>query len=248
MPVGTALKVVNGNLNISTPGVYSGLDVHGFVRILAPNVTIKNSILRGGKATGDTAIVTDLTGVGTNFTISDSTIVPEFPSVYLDGLDGWNYTATRVNISGTTDGAKMFGDNATIQDSWIHDLAHWASDPDQHGGPSHNDDVQILGGHNLTIKHNTLQGGSNSAVQVTQTKGSVTDLSISDNWAGGGACTVNLQDAPMASMSGISVDHNQFTNDSTYKCAITSYPGVTYSNVSNSWVNALGPISVIFQH
>ncbi len=52
VPAGTALTVMNGDLTITTAGAtYSNLDIHGYVVIKAPNVTVKNSIIRGGTGT-----------------------------------------------------------------------------------------------------------------------------------------------------------------------------------------------------
>ena len=239
---------MNGDLNITTAGAtYSGLDIHGFVYVKAPNVTIENSIIRGGTPTTSVGLVNDLVATGTNFTLRDSELVPSTPNVYIDGIHGANYTAIRVNIHGTADGAKMFGDDSTIEESWIHDLQAFASDPYQGGGASHDDAVQVLGGHNLRIVNNTLSGGNNSAVQVTQTTGSVTNLTIDGNVVGGGACSVNLQDAPLTSMSGITVDNNVFTHTSQYNCPITAYAGTTFSHLGDTWVDGVGTVGVIMK-
>ena len=58
VPAGTVLTVYNGDLTITTAGAtYSGLDIHGYLRIQAPNVTVKNSIIRGGTGTTVCGIV-----------------------------------------------------------------------------------------------------------------------------------------------------------------------------------------------
>jgi hypothetical protein len=235
IPNGTQLSTVNGALHITQSGTYSGLDIHGFVYIEAPNVTLKNSIIRGGTATNSVGLVNDYVASATNFVLQDSELAPSNPSVYIDGIQGANYTALRVNIHGTVDGAKMNGNNSSIKSSWIHDLKSFSSDPYQNGGPSHGDGVQVLGGQNLTIAGNNIVGGNNSALQVTQTTGVVSNLALSSNWLGGGTCTVNLQDAPLSSMSGISVDHNQFSHTSSANCAIIAFTGVNFTNLDNTW-------------
>jgi len=49
VPSGTALTVVTGDKTFSTDNqVISGQDFHGYVQITGKNVTIKNSIFRGG--------------------------------------------------------------------------------------------------------------------------------------------------------------------------------------------------------
>jgi hypothetical protein len=237
------LSSVFGDLTITQPGVYSNLDVHGFVNVRANNVTITNSIIRGGVASGDIGLINNLYG-NTGLVVSWSTLVPEHPSVRIDGIKGANYTADHLDIHGTVDGAKVFGNDTRISNCWIHDLAHFAVDPDQNGGPSHNDDVQVLGGSNITIVHNTLLDAWNSAMQVTQTRAPVVNLDFTQNWAGNGACTVNLQDAPLTSMSDISVTNNLFYKTSTYNCAIAAYTGVAFVNAANTWPDGT-PVKVV---
>jgi hypothetical protein len=232
-------------MTIRTSGVYSGLDIHGFVYVQAPNVTIENSIIRGGTPTTSVGLVNDTVSTATNFVLRDSELVPSTPSVYIDGIHGANITAIRVNIHGTVDGVKLFGSNSTLQDSYVHDLRSFSSDPYQNGGPTHNDAVQVLGGHNLRIVNNTLIGGGNSAIQVTQTTGSVANFVVSGNLVGGGACTVNLQDAPLTSMSGISVNNNVFTHTSKYNCPIAAYAGVSFVHTGNAWSDGAGTVGVI---
>lgn len=221
VPAGTALTVMNGDLTITTAGAtYSGLDIHGFVSVQAPNVTIKNSIIRGGVAQSDIGLVNDTDASATNFLIEDSELVPMDPSVQIDGIKGWNYTALRVNIHGTTDGIKMYGPNATLQDSYIHGLVTYAHDPDQGGKQSHNDGVQVLSGTNLLVKGNTIVGGTNTALMVTQDHGTTGTLAFNNNWLSGGNCTINMTPKPMKSMGAMTIDNNIFTNDSTLHCPI----------------------------
>jgi hypothetical protein len=232
VPAGTALTVMNGNLTITTAGAtYSGLDIHGFVKVEAPNVTIKDSIIRGGVAPSDIGLVNDTDDSATNFLIEDSELVPMDPSVQIDGIKGWNYTALRVDIHGTTDGAKMYGPNATIEDSYIHGLVTYAHDPDHGGGESHNDGVQILSGTNLKIIGNTIEGGSNTALMITQDHGTTSNVMFANNWVSGGACSINMTPEPLGSLSGISLDNNIFTDNSTKHCPILD---TTHTNLNVS--------------
>ena len=234
VPAGTQLTVYNGDLTITTPGAtYSGFDIYGFVKVEAPNVTIKDSIIRGGPATSTNSIIYDLSDAATNLLVEDSEIVPADPSVYIDGIDGWNYTALRLNIHGTVDGAKMFGTNATVQDSWIHDLVTYQHDPSHGGGISHNDDVQILSGSNLKVLGNDLEGGSNSAIQITQDHGPLTDVLIDGNWADAGSVTFNIANKPLASLAGITVTNNLFGHAAVTGCQIL-YTAVTTIVASNN--------------
>ncbi len=245
VPVGTVLTVVEGDLTITKAGAtYSGLDIHGFVKVEAPDVTIKDSIVRGGVAPADIGLVNDTDNSATNFVIEDSELVPMDPSVQIDGIKGWNYTALRVNIHGTTDGAKMYGPNATIEDSYIHGLVTYAHDPDHGGGQSHNDGVQILSGSNLKIIGNTIEGGSNTALMVTQDHGTTSNVVFDNNWVSGGACTLNILPTPLASIGGISVDNNIFTDDSTKHCPILDSPNTDLSVSGNVFAGTGLPVPV----
>jgi hypothetical protein len=156
-----------------------------------------------------------------------------------------NYTLLRVNLHGTVDGAKVIGDNVTIEDSWLHDTVSYPSDPYQGGGPTHNDAIQVLSGHNIALRGNTIGGGTNSGLQVTQGNGSVANLAFTGNWADGGACTVNLADKPLATMSEIDVSDNIFGHTSTYKnCAIIYSAGVTLTHTGNTWAGTTDPVAL----
>src|SRR5262245_46917359 len=135
VPAGTTLTIVNGNQTYSTPGqVISGLDVRGKVIIRANNVTFKNSIVRGppaGPCRNGAAIETN----GQGIVIQDVEVMMQNPTACLDGIWTYNSTVTilRANIHGGVDGVKT-GSNILIQDSYIHDMNWFASDPNQGGG------------------------------------------------------------------------------------------------------------------
>lgn len=210
VPRGTVLRRVNGDITVRTPGtVLSGLDVHGFVNIKANNVTIKNSVVRGGVATGNTGLISATWG-HTGLVVTDSTIYPEHPSVWQDGVKGGGFTLRRVNIWGTVDNVKVHGSNVRVENSYLHGSVKYASDPNQKGGPSHNDAVQILGGNNITITGNTLVGADNAAIQVTQNFAPITNSVISKNYANNGGCTFNVWITPTAGVPGLSMLNNRF--------------------------------------
>jgi hypothetical protein len=246
VPVGTQLTVYNGDLTITTPGAtYSGLDIYGFVRVEAPDVTIKDSIIRGGPATSNTALIYDLSDTATNLLVEDSELVPVDPSVNIDGIDGWNYTALRVNIHGTVDGAKMFGPNAAMQDSWIHDLVTYENDPAHADGVSHNDDVQILSGSNLRVIGNDLEGGHNTAIQITQDNGPLTDVLIDGNWADAGNVTFNIANKPLASLLGITVTNNIFGHAAVTGCQILYTSATVLLAFNNVYADTGLPVVVL---
>lgn len=253
VPTGTTLRTVTGDQVYRTAGqVVDGVDIHGYVTIAAPNVTIKNSIIRGGAAaTSPKAVVS--TGQGASgTTIEDSEIVPSNPGTWLDGVSASDATLLRVNIHGAVDGVKAF-DNVTVQDSYIHDLSWYASQPNG-AGQTHNDAVQTYeGNRNVTLRHNTLNPGKNgnSAYQVTQDMGNVaTNLRVEDNWLDGGGCTLNFSHkGGPTPMTGIYVTNNRFGRGSAFNCPILiSTQTLLSANSGNVWDDTDTAIPAPQQH
>lgn len=229
VPSGTVLSVINGDLTISNDGaVVEGRDISGFLIIQANNVTVKNTIIRGRTPSGNGAYINIKSGTG--IIIQDTEIAPTVPSVYLDGIWGSNFTGVRLNIRGGVDGMKI-DNNTRIESSYIHDLAYFASDPNQGGGSTHNDGIQILEGTGIRLVGNNIPmiRSNNAAVQVTQDYGVVSDLVASGNWFDGGGCTINIAHKTRASLSGVTFMNNRFGRNSSYSCPILLS---TQSNVS----------------
>jgi hypothetical protein len=223
VPAGISLKVVNGNQTYSKDNqVISGLDIHGYVTITGKNVTLKNSIVRGGAKKCNAAVI--MMDNGGSGTVVDTEVRPANPNACLDGVWAANVTLQRMNIHGTVDGVKA-GDNTTIVDSFIHDLAFFDSDPNQGGGSTHNDSVQSFEGNkHIILKHNNLLAtkNDNATFQVTQDGGGrATDLHVEDNWLDGGGCTLNFaHKGGPTPMTGIYVVNNRFGRNSFYDCPI----------------------------
>jgi hypothetical protein len=257
VPPGVRLTVVNGDQVYATDNqVINGLDIHGFVEITARNVTIKNSIIRGGphpKCNSAVVYVSQDVHPDASATIQDSEISAAFPDPCLDGLWLVNSTLTRVNIHGAVDGLKAF-DNVTVQDSWVHDLSWFASDPNQGGGATHNDAVQTYeGNRHITLRHNALMVTSraNAAYQVSQDGGKpATDIHIVDNWLDGGGCTLNFSHGGGPTpMTGIYVTGNRFGHSSSFGCPIlVSTQTVLSQNSGNVWDDTGKPIPAPDQH
>ena len=162
VPAGTTLRVHRGDLVITKAGTrIDRLDIHGFVVVKAPRVTISRSIIRGGKSPR-TAM-----GLVTNYgqpelLIEDSLLKPAYPSVLVDGIKGWNFTARRVHVIGNVDSIKIHGDNVRVEKSLLENTTWFASDPYQGGRATHNDNIQVMKGRNITIWSNTIRGAQNS--------------------------------------------------------------------------------------
>jgi hypothetical protein len=235
VPAGVALTTYNGDLTISTAGaVIDGLDVHGFVKVTAPNVTIKNTIIRG-KATTRTAPLLTSATAGASVTIQDSELFAAVPSGWIDGIRGYNITAKRVNIHDVIDAMHIYGDNVSLEASYLHDNVHFQSDPNQGGKPSHDDSIQIQKGNNIRIVGNNISGAFNTGVQVTQDQGVVSNVTIDKNTMDGGGCTINLAEKGKGAFQGMKVTNNTFGRTTKIaNCAIIS-PITTKVTTSNNF-------------
>jgi hypothetical protein len=184
-------------------------------------------------------------GSGASVTIERSEIAPANPNACLDGIWAHDAKLRRLNIHGTVDGIKA-GDNVTLEDSYIHDLSWFASDPNQGGGATHNDDVQTLEGHHITLRGNVLLAGSkgNAAYQVTQDFGPTGDLHIENNWLDGGGCRLNFaHKGGPTPLTNIYVVGNRFGRGSKFQCPIlVSTQTVLSKNSGNVWSDTGKPI------
>ncbi|MFC0532171.1 hypothetical protein [Phytohabitans kaempferiae] len=250
VPAGTKLKVVTGDQTYSKSNqVLSGLDIRGYVRITGKNVTLRNSIVRGGAERCNASAVISVEG---SARIEYTEIRPSNPSPCLDGVRGSNITMVAVDIHGVVDGVKA-GDNVLIEHSYIHDLSWFASDPNQGGGSTHNDAVQSFGDRNITLRHNTLLAGrdGNAAWQVTQDDGgTATNLRVENNWLDGGGCTLNFaHKGGPTPMTGIHVVNNRFGRGSSHNCPILISTQTRLStNSGNVWMDTGEPIPRPQQH
>jgi hypothetical protein len=238
VPAGTVLTVHEGDITVTTPGtVLDSMDIRGFVTIKAANVTIRNSIIRGTAATSPRGLVSQAYEGG-SVLIEDTEIYAAQPSGWIDGVRGWNITARRVNVHDVIDGFHLYGSNTTIESSWIHDHLHYANDPHQGGGASHDDSIQIQKGAKIRIVGNTIEDAYNTGIQFTQDQGVVSDVQILKNWADGGGCTVNLAEKGKGPFQGVVINDNTFgQNTRVDNCAIISPESTKVSAARNVFTN-----------
>ncbi len=122
-----------------------------------------------------------------------------------------------------------------VQKSFLHDNTHWLNDPAWNGGPSHDDNIQVVIGKNIRITDNTIYGAFNAALMISQDKGAVTDLVMSGNVIGGGGCSVNIAAKTYGPVYA-SFLNNKFNRDQRLKnCAITRGPSDVLTVTGNSW-------------
>ncbi|WP_158268783.1 right-handed parallel beta-helix repeat-containing protein [Homoserinimonas hongtaonis] len=234
VPAGTALKRHDGDLVIRTPGtVIDGLDIRGFVRVEAPNVTIRNSIIRGRDTTGDAILIYAGTGKSAGLVVHDTELVAQFPSHRVNGVYGYGFTLTRVAIHNVIDSVHIFGNDVVIQKSWLHDNLHYANDPGWNGGPSHDDSIQIQKGSNIVITGNAISGAYNAALQITQDQGTVSQVSFTSNLVSGGGCTINVAEKGKGAIKGLTISNNIF-GGSRFGCSALIPPTTTATMSGNT--------------
>ena len=242
VPAGITLRRIDGDVSLDRAGAtYTNLDIHGRVRVNAPNITLANSIVRGSAVKIRGSLV-DCTYIKTdhhNFTLRDSTLAPTYKSAYNQaGIQGYGFTVIRADISGTTDAVAVIGGNVTVQSSWLHDTNFVRAAQNPFHKDTHNDGVQISSGSNITITGNTISGNRNSGMMVAQDQGAVSGVRFTGNWSNGGGCNVNVTPTPRTSMSTITVSGNRFGRAmSVPNCAILQNTGVPISHTGNVWAD-----------
>lgn len=83
----------------------------------------------------------------------------------------------------------------------------------------------------------------NSAIQVTQDFGAVTDLHIDSNWADGGGCTFNFAHKVAASLT-VNTSNNRFGRHSFYACPILKSTQTTLISSGDVWDDDGTPVPV----
>jgi hypothetical protein len=243
VPAGLALTVVNQDVTVTADGTtIDAQDIHGFLIIQASHVRVTRSIVRGRATTSNAAAIR--VESGTDVLLEDTEIAVAFPSATVDGLWGENFIARRLDIHGGVDGIKA-SSNDIIECSYVHDLASFASDPNQGGGPTHNDAIQILEGTAIRISGNQLLAATaqNAAIQVTQDFGTVADLVIEGNWADGGGCTFNFAHKVGDALT-VTTAGNRFGRGSFYDCPILKSTKTTLLSTGDVWDDDGTPVPV----
>jgi hypothetical protein len=237
---GTILIPHYGDIVITRPGtVIQNEDIHGFVTVRAANVTIRNSRVRGsGPGRTDTGLI-DANGPAVrNLLVVNCDLTHDFPSVWVDGVIGHDYTALRNNVHNVVDGFGVYNAfnrnanlNVNIEANWVHDLNYMSPDPEIYDNHTHNDGIQIQGSGatvgrvQVNIVGNNIQAfagpGSNTrspyypavtgqAVGITPNVNPVHDVVIDRNWLDGGAQSVTMIPGHRGTGSGIILTDNMF--------------------------------------
>jgi hypothetical protein len=248
VPAGTKLTVHQGDLTITTPGAtYDALDVHGFVVVKAPDVTIRRSIIRGGtvKLTpgGNRGVLTANSAAVRNLVVEDTEIVPTYVSPQVDGVSGGNFTLRRVEVNGGVDTVKVYKDDVVIDSCWLHGTV-LQTDP-YTGKKTHNDGVQVQAGHTITVRNTRIEGADNTAIMVTQNAGPTLGLVIEHNWLDGGGCSVNIVPDHLDAIGPIYLTGNRFGHHQRVAdCAVVQTHSTTLVASQNVWVDSNSPAKI----
>src|SRR4051812_1832280 len=244
VPAGTKLKVVHGDLTVRQKGaVIDSVDVRGRIVVLAPNVTIRNSIVRGASDGSKGGLIDAMQGEP-GLKVLDSEIFAEAPNPYVNGVQGSHFTLERVNIHDVIDQVHIVGDNVTVEDSWLHRNVHYENDPVHDGGPTHDDNVQIQVGSNILISGNRMSSAHNAVVQITQDLGDVGHVTFTENRANDGWCSINVSEGGRDPIKKLAITDNVFGRRMTLEnCAIISPPSTKVSVSGNRFTDG-GEVTV----
>ncbi|MFP7760260.1 hypothetical protein [Marisediminicola sp. LYQ85] len=244
VPEGTTLTKVYDDLVIRTPGtVIDSIELFGTIRVEAADVTISRSLLHGSSDEGSIAVYAGGPDVS-NLVIEDVEISPTVKSYLTNGVYGHDFTLSRVNIHGVVDSVHIFnGGNVVVEDSLLHKNTHFGPSIDKRNADgSHDDNIQIQDGHNITIRNTVMSDAWNAAVQITQGRGPISDVTIEGNWIEGGGCALNIAEGKHGTISGLRIVDNVF-GETRFNCPILITPHT--KAVSTILDNALhsGPLA-----
>jgi hypothetical protein len=234
-------RVVHGDIVVRKAGtVISGLDLHGRILVRAANVTIKNTIIRGADSGSSNGLIMAVWGYP-GLRVIDTEIVASKSNFSVNGVMGYNFELLRVSIHRVIDQVRITGSNVKVTNSHLYGNLHFARDPGQHGGATHDDNVQIQGGSNITLSGNKMSGSHNAAIQITQGISKVSKLTISNNRFDNGGCTINVAQKPRGPISGLVIKHNVFGNTMQFKnCAVISPTTTKLALTGNAFTSGAG--------
>ena len=227
VPAGTPLTVVNGGMTVSTAGaVIEGKDIRGCVHVTAPGVTIRNSKIA---CTDFYVILHD--GSASNPLVIENVEV----SCNNSNGTGIGYAAVivrRANIYGCENGFDIDRD-FTVEDSYIHDIYE--------GATGHGDGIQLAGGANITIRHNSIISFDSNAAIISHPNAN-SNVIVTRNLLAGGSYTLYC---PRDSSVNYQVIDNRFSR-MLYPTGGAFGPWEDCSKVAvnrgNLWADTLQPL------
>lgn len=161
------LTTYTGGQSINTPGqTFDSMLFDKFVDVVAADVTFNKCRFIGpaAGATGIRGLVNCMSQSCVRANFNDCTFAAQTPNSYVNGgVMGHDFTANRCHAYWTVDGFGIYNTggpnaNAVVKGCYIHDLSYFAPDVASNRPETHNDDIQIQGGDNITIFGNNLEG------------------------------------------------------------------------------------------
>lgn len=192
VPAGTTLATLSGDQTITTAGtVIENKRIEGRVLVQTSGVVLRNCEIVGTTAILENAATTvvglvECFGTGRSVTLERCTLRPQQPSPCIDGVRGWNITATRCDISCVTDGfgiippSGSLNSGVTVRGCYVHHHSFFTQSGwrAQIGSstalvhPSdtstHNDGIQIHGGSSTLLEGNFFCANSAYSLGVGQ--------------------------------------------------------------------------------
>ncbi len=205
VPAGTTLTP-SPTITVTTSGtVIDAQDVTGQINVKANNVTIKRTRITGG-GLYSVRIYPGFTGT----IVEDSDLIGTSSDCSSNISNSNSYTARRIDASGCKDGLKVASD-VVVEDSYIHDQRKITG--------SHNDGIQCVGGSNVLIIGNTIEGPfqqSTSAIIAQTNNAPIDNFVITHNYLSGGSFTVYLKDkgTGFGPPTNSAITYNTFERDS----------------------------------
>jgi len=243
VPPGTPLEVVRRDLTITEPNtIIDGQDIYGFVKVMADNVTIRNSRIRGSGHPDGGTLIQAWSG-STNLVVENSTLRADFPSRFVNGIVGYNFTARRIQVSNVVDTSMITGvGNVTITDSYFFGTLHVPDDrrPD---GWTHDDNLQIEGGSNILVQNNRFEGSFNAAIMVTTNTSQTSGVRVIGNRLSDGGCTINLAQTRHGTITDFLVQDNRFGTSRNHPCGVIA-PSTSQPQMVNNFYLDGTPVTV----
>lgn len=219
LKAGVAMTKYNGTLHITQDNaVISNMEINGDIIIDAKNVTVSNVKVNSNGAWTAIKVMDNATG----FTLQDSEIDAGSGG---NGVYGFG-TFLRNNIHDMENGISLSGPSL-VQDNYIHTFRGSAE--------AHYDGVEVNGGSNINIVHNTVVNDQNqtSAVMLDNYFGGLSNITVENNRLVGGGYTVYLDarfDGGAVDGSTIKLINNQVGKGAYGDFAIFDSKPVMYGN------------------
>lgn len=231
-------------MTISTAGaIINARDISGPVTVNAPNVTIRNSRIRGN----DFMLVRSNS---TGLVVEQSEFINERvagqPNCH-NAIGFGGYTVRRSEFTGCENAADMGGGNVTFVDNYVHDLDIVGPSHVFGSAGPHTDGIQVgEGAQNLVIRHNWISpqdaGSPQSTSAIIMYTGGGTPNSnvwIEDNFLDGSRASYALY-APRRQTHNVYVNRNRMLKGYGYTGCVRLGVTVTEFNDNRDAITNAG--------